>query len=123
MGPSLLVWWISSAGLKLTHASYAGEQISIVDVHLAGWLYELVALSGGNAQDNGTEAISKLEGHVGGGFTLAKDTVPTVPAAPRPSSNPATSATATKPPTAKLAILWDALSERPSWQKVFGVKG
>lgn len=94
-----------------------------MDVHLAGWLYELVALSGGNARDNGTEAISKLEGHVGGGFALAKDTVPAVPVAPRPGSNPTTSATTTKPPTAKLAILWDALSERPSWQKVFGVKG
>jgi hypothetical protein len=95
-----------------------------VDVHLAAWLHEVVTLSGGDARNNGIEAISKLEEHVGGGFALAKDTVPAaVPATPRPSSSITTSATATEPPTTKLAILWDALIERLSWQKVFGVKG
>jgi len=114
---------LTNLGKELVGPFALGEQISIVDVHLAGWLYELVILSGGDARNNGIEAISKLEEHVGGGFALAKDTVPAVPAAPRPSSNTPTSTTATKPPTAKLAILWDALSERPSWQRVFGVKG
>ena len=101
----------------------AGEQISIVDVHLAAWLHELVTLSGGDARNNGIEVISRLEEHVGGGFALAKDAVPAVPTTPRPSSNAATSATATEPSTTKLAVLWDALAERPCWQKVFGVKG
>jgi hypothetical protein len=102
--------------------SCAGEQISIVDVHVAAWLHELVTLSGGNARDKGIEAMSKLEEHVGGGFVLAKGVVPAVPAGPRP--NPITSGTATETPTAaKLVVLWDALSERPSWQKAFGVEG
>ncbi|KAH9081630.1 hypothetical protein EDB83DRAFT_2333937 [Lactarius deliciosus] len=101
-----------------------GEQISIVDVHLAAWLHELVTLSGGDTRDNGIAAISKLEVHVGGGFTLAKDAVTAVPATtPRSSSNPVTSATATEPPKPKLAVLWDTLTERPSWQKVFVVRG
>ncbi|KAH9178693.1 hypothetical protein EDB89DRAFT_1927998 [Lactarius sanguifluus] len=101
-----------------------GEQISIVDVHLAAWLHELVTLSGGDTRDNGIAAISRLEAHVGGGFTLAKDAVTAVPAmAPRSGSNPATPATAIEPPKPKLAVLWDTLTERPSWQKVFGVRG
>ena len=116
------------AGLRLNLSSCAGEQISIVDVHLAAWLHELVTLSGGDARDNGIAAISRLEEHVGGGFALAKDAVPrAVPAVPaaasRSSSNPVTPVTATEPPKPKLAVLWDALTERPSWQKVFGVKG
>lgn len=91
-----------------------------MDVHVAAWLHELVTLSGGNARDKGTEAISRLEEHVGGGFALTKVAVPpAVPTTPRP--NPITSGTATETATAaKLAILWDALSERLSWQKVFG---
>jgi glutathione S-transferase len=98
-----------------------GEQISIADVHIAAWLHELVTLSGGTARDKGIEAISKLEEHVGGGFALAKGAAPAVSAGPRP--NPITSGTATETPTAaKLVVLWDALSERPSWQKAFGVK-
>lgn len=99
-----------------------GEQISIVDVHLAAWLHELVTLSGGDTRDKGIAAISRLEAHVGGGFTLAKDAVTAVPAtAPRSSSNPVTPVTATDPKP-KLAVLWDTLTERPSWQKVFGVR-
>jgi glutathione S-transferase len=100
-----------------------GEQISIVDVHLGAWLHELVTLSGGDARGNGIAAISRLEEYIGGGFALAKeDAVPAVSAAaPRPSSNPVTSAKGTEPPKSKLAVLWDALTERPSWQKVFGV--
>lgn len=92
-------------------------------MHLGAWLRELVTLSGGDARDNGIAAISKLEEHIGGGFALAKDAaVPALlAAAPRPSSNPVASATAAEPPKSKLAVLWDALTERPSWQKVFGV--
>ena len=92
-------------------------------MHLAAWLHELVTLSGGDARDHGLAAISKLEGHIGGGFALAKeDAVPAAgTAGPRASSNPMTSATVGEPPKSKLAVLWDALAERLSWQKVFGV--
>ena len=100
------------------HIPRAGEQVSIVDVHLAAWLHELVILSGGSARDSGAVAIARLEEHVGGGFAFAKDVVLPLPAAD--GSGPGPTTTATK---AKLAVLWDALASRPSWQKVFGVEG
>lgn len=92
-------------------------------MHLAAWLHELVTLSGGDAQGNGISAISSLEEHIGGGFALPKEeAIPAVAAAaPRPSSNPMISATGTELPKSKLAVFWDALTERSSWQKVFGV--
>jgi len=100
-----------------------GEQISIVDIHLAAWLHELVILSGGSFRDSGNVAIARLEEHVGGGFALAKDVAPPQPvSAPRTTSSdgPAAASTATAPKS-KLAVLWDALAARSSWQKVFGV--
>ena len=102
------------------HFSRAGEQVSIVDVHLAAWLHELVTLSGGSARDSGAAAIARLEEHVGGGFAFAKDVVIPLPGATTDGSVPAPTTTAAK---AKLAVLWDALASRPSWQKVFGVEG
>jgi glutathione S-transferase len=96
-----------------------GEQISVVDVHLAAWLHELVILSGGSARDSGAMAIGRIEEHVGGGFAFAKDVVLPLPAAGLDGSGPAPTTTVVK---AKLAVLWDALASRPSWQKVFGVE-
>jgi hypothetical protein len=107
--------------------SFVGEQISIVDAHLAAWLHELIILSGGNAQESGAVAIARLEEHIGAGFAFAKDAVPVVPAlaaVPRTtSSDGTTSAPPTTGPKPKLAVIWDALTERPSLQTVFGVKG
>lgn len=97
-----------------------GEQISIVDVHLAPWLHELVVLSGGSARDSGAVAMARLEGHVGGGFAFAKDAVLPLPGASLDGSGLTPTTTAAK---AKLAVVWDALASRPSWQKVFGVEG
>jgi hypothetical protein len=94
-------------------------------MHLAAWLHELVILSGGNAQESGGVAIARLEGHVGGGFAFVKDavSVPASTAMPRATNleeiAPTPSTTGAKP---KLAVVWDALAERPSWKKVFGVK-
>jgi len=94
-------------------------------VHLAAWLHELVVLSGGSIRDSGTAAIARLEEHVGGGFALAKDVISPLPAsAPRiigpDEPAPAQPTLASK---SKLAVLWDAVAARPSWQKVFGVEG
>ncbi|KAH9964301.1 hypothetical protein BC827DRAFT_1190488 [Russula dissimulans] len=98
-----------------------GDQISIVDVHLAAWLHELVILSGGSVRDNGTEAIARLEEHVGGGFTFTKDVPASAPwATGQDGLAPASTTPGPKP---KLAVLWDALASRPSWKKVFGVEG
>ncbi|KAI0308231.1 hypothetical protein B0F90DRAFT_1681198 [Multifurca ochricompacta] len=102
-----------------------GEQISIVDVHLAAWLHELVILSGGTAQDSGVVAMSRLEEHVGGGFAFAKEGVSEAPTAAgaTTSSDGSTPALATTGSKSKLAALWDALAGRPSWQNVFGIRG
>jgi len=81
-----------------------GEQVSIVDVHLAAWLHELVILSGGSTRDSGAEAMARLEKHVGGGFTFAKDAAPST----------------TTVGEGKLAVVWETLASRPSWRKVFG---
>lgn len=92
-------------------------------MHLAAWLHELVILSGGSFRDSGRVAIARLEEHVGGGFGLAKDVAPPQPvSAPRTtgSDEPVAASTATAP-NSKLAVLWDVLAARSSWQKVFGV--
>jgi hypothetical protein len=90
-------------------------------MHLAAWLHELVILSGGSARDSGTVAMGRLEEHVGGGFAFAKDIVLPLPGASLDGPGPApTTTTAAK---AKLAVVWDVLASRPSWQKVFGVEG
>lgn len=97
-----------------------GEQISVVDVHLAAWLAWLVELSGGSTQDSGAVAIAKLEEHVGGGFALPKDTV--APGARATGSEAATPTQAATAPAAKLAVIWDTVKERPSWQKILGTR-
>jgi hypothetical protein len=94
--------------------------MSIVDLHLAAWLHEIVILSGGSARDSGDVAVARLEEHVGGGFAFTKEVVLPLPTTGSDGSGPAPTTTAVK---AKLAVLWDALALRPSWQKVFGVEG
>jgi hypothetical protein len=101
--------------------SRSGEQVSIVDLHLAAWLRELIILSGGSIRDSGTVAIARLEERVGGGFALAKDVAPPQPASASRTMDPdgpAPASTATAPKS-KLAVLWDTLAARSSWQKVF----
>ena len=89
-------------------------------MHLAAWLHELVILSGGSARDSGAVAMARVEEHVGGGFSFAKDVVLPLPGMTVDGSGPAPTATAAK---AKLAVVWDALASRPSWQRAFGVEG
>lgn len=84
---------------------YIGDQLSVADLHLAGWIARICSLSGATIKDTGDAALAKLEAHVGNGFTLPKDFV-----------SPAT------PPSAaqsKLAAFWDAMSVRPSWKAVY----
>lgn len=87
-----------------------GDQFSIADLHLAGWTARLVSLAGGAADDDGNTAIGKLEGHIGGGFTLPKNfqAVDARRKDPQPVHQ------------SKLAAFWDAVRERPSWKKVYG---
>lgn len=89
-------------------------------MHLAAWLHELVVLSGGSARDSGTVAIARIEEHVGGGFAFAKDVVLPLPGTGLDGAGAVPTTTAAK---AKLAVVWDALASRPSWQNVFSVEG
>jgi hypothetical protein len=61
--------------------------------------------------------MARLEEHVGGGFAFAKEVVLPLPGVSLDGAPTTTAA------TAKLAVVWDALGSRPSWQKVFGVEG
>ncbi|KII86468.1 hypothetical protein PLICRDRAFT_144201 [Plicaturopsis crispa FD-325 SS-3] len=83
-----------------------GDQFSLVDIHLAAWLAHLVALSGGDASDDGATAIGKLEAHAG--IALPKDAA-VQDSAQRPDA----------PQQSKLAVFWTAVKEKPSWQKVY----
>jgi glutathione S-transferase len=70
-----------------------GDQYSIADLHLAGWLARVAKLAGGTCSDDGHTVVKKLEEYIGGGF---------------------------KDEESKLGGFWDAVRERKSWQKVYG---
>jgi len=99
--------------VKLSHevvGPYAlGDQFSIADLHLAGWMARLVSLAGGVASDDGITAIGKLEAHIGNGFTLPKGfQVVEVQHNDRSTNQ------------SKLTVFWDAMRSRASWKKVYG---
>jgi hypothetical protein len=87
-----------------------GDQFSIADLHLASWTARVIKLAGGTAEDDGSTAVGKLETYIGNGFVLPKDFV--VTDAQRTDSQ--------QPYQSKLGAFWDAVKERPSWQKVYG---
>ncbi|KAJ3506893.1 hypothetical protein NLJ89_g6613 [Agrocybe chaxingu] len=87
-----------------------GEQLSIADLHLAGWLTRVVKLAGGTASDDGATVVRKVEEHIGGGFRLARDFL----------SEQATRENLKEEKKAKVAAFWDAIRERASWRKIYG---
>lgn len=72
---------------------YFGDQISIVDMHLASWLSRVVKASGGTALDDGKAVVALVAKHAGFSFEVG-DT--------------------------KLGGFWDAIKERDGWKKVYG---
>ena len=68
-----------------------GDQYSIADLHLAGWLARVAKLAGGTNSDDGPTIVKKLEAYIGSEFKGEK-----------------------------LSGFWDAVRERKSWQKVYG---
>ena len=70
-------------------------------------------LSGGRVTDEGDEALTKVEGHIGSEFQLARDFAPSLAGgAPRQDAGrPAYQS--------KLAAFWDAIRERASFKKVY----
>ncbi|KIK96267.1 hypothetical protein PAXRUDRAFT_138839 [Paxillus rubicundulus Ve08.2h10] len=87
-----------------------GDQISIADIHLCVWLVHVVRLSGGSSNDSGDVAIKKVEQYINTSFVLPQDFLST----PVPGL--------TKDQTmlrSRLAVFWDAMRGRPSWENVF----
>lgn len=76
-----------------------GDQYSIADLHLAGWLARVTKLADGKSSDDGHTIVKKLEEYIGGGFK-----VPVNEGVEQ----------------SKLSAFWDAVRERKSWQKVYG---
>jgi len=81
-----------------------GDQLSIADLSLAAWIRGVVMLAGGEAGDDGSVAIGKLEGYCG--CELPKD-FQLVDVRRKDAA------------VSKLAAFWDAMSERESWKKVY----
>ena len=93
----------------MTNTCRAGDQFSIADLHLAAWLTRIVRLCGGSATDNGSTIAKKIEEHVAGGLKLPRDFLTD---AGRREGTKAEKQT-------KIGAFWDAVRERPSWQKVY----
>lgn len=81
-----------------------GDQFSIADLHLAGWLSRVVKLAGGMKDDNGETIVVKLEEYIGGGFMMPRDFK-----ADQVRDEKQT----------KIGAFWDAVRERPGWKKVY----
>ena len=87
-----------------------------MDLHLAPWLARLAFLCGCSATDSGDAVVSKLEARVGDGLTFPKDFQTMI--APDLKTDP-TLATTPGAKRAKLAALWDEMTQRPGWKKVY----
>jgi len=81
-----------------------GDQFSIADLHLAGWLSRVVNLSGGTKDDDGKTIVVKLEEYIGGGFVIPRDFLAD-PVRPEKQT--------------KIGAFWDMVRERPGWKKVY----
>jgi len=86
-----------------------GDQFSIADLHLGGWLSRVAKLVGATKDDDGSTVVSKLEKHIGGGFVLPRDFI----------TEQARRENTKVDKLTKLGAFWDALRERPSWKKVY----
>jgi glutathione S-transferase len=96
---------------------YAGDQISLADVQLGPWLARVAALSGAEFGDTGPVAVAKIEARIGSGFALPRD----FEGMPETQRTPTVGNDAPHVvKQARLAAFWDAMRERPSWQKVYG---
>ncbi|KZT02674.1 uncharacterized protein LAESUDRAFT_729918 [Laetiporus sulphureus 93-53] len=93
-----------------------GDQLSVADLHLAAWLARIVMLSGGTIEEDGNTVVGKLEAHVGPGFTLPKGI--SITEARRRAGLPLPE-TETDERQSRLAAFWDAMKERPSFQKIY----
>ncbi|KAF9229256.1 hypothetical protein BS17DRAFT_743116 [Gyrodon lividus] len=89
-----------------------GDQISIADIHLCVWLVHIVKLSGGSGNDSGDVAIKKVERHINTSFVLPEDSLSTPPSALALAKDKGVL-------RSRLAVFWDAMRGRASWENVF----
>ena len=66
-------------------------------------------LCGGTNSDDGDTIVKKLEGYIGGGFTVPRDFL----------TDEAIQEGVEVDKQSKLGAFWDAVRVRPSWQKVY----
>lgn len=85
-----------------------GDQFSIADVHLAGWLGRVIYLAGATAEDDGRTAIEKLEKRIGEEELLPHEVKWNGLEREGGESQ------------SKLSAFWDLVKERPSWKKIYG---
>ncbi|KAF8905560.1 hypothetical protein CPB84DRAFT_1676689 [Gymnopilus junonius] len=86
-----------------------GDQFSIADLHLGGWLSRVAKLAGATKEDDGSTVVSKLEKRIGGGFGLPRDFITEQARRENSKTDRVT----------KVGAFWDALRERGSWKKVY----
>jgi len=86
-----------------------GDQFSIADLHLAGWLTRVVKLAGGTGADDGNTVANKLEKYIGGGFAFPRDFITEQARRENDKVDKQT----------KVGAFWDALRERRSWKNVY----
>ncbi|EJD04111.1 uncharacterized protein FOMMEDRAFT_140176 [Fomitiporia mediterranea MF3/22] len=108
-----------SLNKEITGPFSLGDQVSIVDLHLAPWLARIAFLCDGLTSDDGDTIVAKIETRIGGGFTLPKDFQSV--ASPTPNQVPDPSLEITPgAKRVKLAAFWDEMKQRSSWKKVYG---
>lgn len=83
-----------------------GDQFSIADLHLAAWFTRVAKICGATVSDDGKTVVDKIESYIGIGAFIPKDYSPDV--------------TRRSEKVAKLAVFWDSLKGRGSWQKLYG---
>lgn len=92
-----------------------GDQISLPDLHLGPWLACIALFAGAKASDSGTVIVAKIEQFISPGFSLPKDYQ-----YPEAQRTPTAGVETVPQDASKLAAFWDAIKERPSWQKYYG---
>lgn len=77
-----------------------GEQLSLADLHLAGWLARVLSCVGVETDDDGSEVVKKLTARI-------------------PKLELPDDFTVEETKGIKLAAFWDSIRDRPSFRKVY----
>ncbi|KAF9056606.1 hypothetical protein BJ165DRAFT_1434842 [Panaeolus papilionaceus] len=81
---------------EITGPFALGDQISVADLHIAGWLSCVASLVGATNSDDGKTAVKKIEEYIGNGYSIEGNSK-----------------------KSKIEGFWDGLKERESWKSVY----